>query len=107
MNPTSTTGTVGKQAAKAVPSKWGAQNQGAQKSSTDKSRSERAGGRSAGHGADTHVPGWVAFVGAGPVGPGPLPVGDGGRIGRASLGNCVMSVSAASGQPSPHRANDR
>ncbi len=43
MNPTPTTGKVGKQT---------------------KTATERTGGRSASHTADTHVTGWVAFVGA-------------------------------------------
>src|SRR5215475_2594873 len=68
------TAKVGKQA-KSAPDK----------SSASKSRAERAGGRAVSHGADTQVPGWVAFVGAGPGDESLLTVRAAALIGRADL----------------------
>jgi len=74
VNPTPMTAKVGKQA-KSAPDK----------SSASKSRAERAGGRAVSHGADTQVPGWVAFVGAGPGDESLLTVRAAALIGRADL----------------------
>ena len=63
MNPTPTTGKVGKQT---------------------KTATERAGGRSTSHAADTHVAGWVAFVGAATGDESLLTVRAAALIGRAS-----------------------
>jgi uroporphyrinogen III methyltransferase / synthase len=74
MNPTLTTGKVSKQA-KSAPDKSG----------TSKPRAERAGGRAVSHTADIQVPGWVAFVGAGPGDENLLTVRAAALIGRADL----------------------
>ena len=74
MNPTPMTGKVAKQA-KSAP----------EKSSASKPRAERASGRAVSHGADTQVPGWVAFVGTGPGDENLLTVRAAALIGRADL----------------------
>ncbi len=82
MNPTPTTGKVGRQA-KAAPQK---------KPSTERARTEKAAGRSVSHAADTRVPGWVAFVGAGPGDEQLLTVRAAALIGRADLVVASQSI---------------
>ena len=84
MNPTPTTAKVGKQA-KATPQKASTAKVSTAKVSTDKARADKAAGRVVSHAADTHVPGWVAFVGAGPGDEQLLTVRAAALIGRADL----------------------
>ena len=74
MNPTPTTGKVGKPA-KSAPDK----------PSAPKPRADKATGRATSYAADAQVPGWVAFVGAGPGDENLLTVRAAVLIGRADL----------------------
>jgi uroporphyrinogen III methyltransferase / synthase len=100
VNPTSTTGKTAKHV-RAVADKPGTDKHGTDKHAADKQRSEKSGtggdrhaaerhasdkhsGR-ASRAADAHVPGWVAFVGAGPGDENLLTIRAAALIGRADL----------------------